>query len=207
MSTATADFAHTRHAETNRQRKANALAAAAANLGLQPYELKVIGSTAVEAEQRRRVRRTAGLDRDPSVETWMLALGYLEARAAGLPGARQCTACGAFVLQVVTEHDQRLLIDPYPHATGTVWPVAAPAGRRSGKSARVLAGHDERPDDQPLYRQHTASCPAAPPRPRSRSRAALCGECGLPLDQVLAERDPTYTTHPKCDPREEVRPP
>ena len=203
MSAAPADFAHTRHAEANRQRKAHALAAAAANLGLQPYELKLIGSTSVEAEHRRRVRRAAGLDRDPSVETWMLALAHLEARAATLPGARQCTACGAFVLQVVTEHEQRLLIDPYPHRTGTVWPVTAPAGQR----ARVLAGHDERPDDEPLYRQHTASCPAAPTRPRSRSRAALCGECGQPLDQVLAERDPTYTTHPRCDPGEEVRPP
>ena len=201
--TNTADFAHTRHAETNRRRKATALAAAAVNLGLQPYELKVIGSTATEAEARRRVRRAAGVDRDPSVQTWMLTLGYLEARAASLPGARQCQHCGAFVLEVLTEHEQRLLLDPWPHPAGTVWPTTT----RTGQRARVLAGHDERPDDEPLYRQHAASCPQAPRRPRSRLHGATCAECGQPLDQVLAERDPTYTTHPACDPGEEVRPP
>lgn len=195
MTAAERDYAHTPTADRNRKRKANALAAAAANLGLQPYELTVVGGTAVHAEHRHRVRRTAGLDRDPSVETWQVAIGYLIARVATLPGTYQCTACDFYVRDVVTEAGNRLAIDPLPHPAGTVWPVTTHEGQR----ARVLAGHDERPDDIPLFRQHTTTCPA---RPKPRSQAPKCLECGRPLDAQLAHRDPTYTTHPQCDPTE-----
>lgn len=96
MSAQPHDFAHTQHAENNRKKKAHRLALAAASMGLQDYELKVIGGTQVEVDTRARVRRAAALDREPSVETWHLAMGMLLARAATLPGARQCQRCDAY---------------------------------------------------------------------------------------------------------------
>lgn len=197
MSAPAPDFAHTAGAERNRKRKAGALAAAAASLGLQPYELRVVGGTAVEAEHRTRVRRAAGVTRDASVETWQTAIGLLIARTATMPGAHPCPRCDYTVLEVITEAGNRLAIDPLPHPAGTVWPVTTPHGQR----ARVLAGHDPKPDDEPLYRQHATTCPEQPKRSRAAPR---CLECTQPLDAVVAYRDPTYTTHPHCDPREEV---
>lgn len=199
MSAQAVDYGHTTQAENNRKRKASALATAAANLGFQPYELTVIGGTPAEADKRHRVRRAAGLDRDPSVETWQMTIGMLIARTATLPGARPCTRCDFHVLQVITEAGTKLLIDPFPHPAGTVWPVD------DGRRARVLAGHEERPDDVPLYRQHTTTCPAEPAG--RRSRAPRCQVCAQPLDGVLAARDPAYTSHPRCDPREGVTTP
>ena len=193
------DYAHTNRAEENRKRKASALAATAAGFGLQPYELTVVGGTQAEADRRHRVRVASGLDRDPSVETWQTAIGMLIGRTATLPGARPCTHCDFHVLQVITEAGNRLLIDPLPHPAGTVWPV------EDGHKARILAGHDERPEDVPLYRQHATTCPAR--RSRRRSQAPRCSVCSQPLDAVLAARDASYTSHPRCDPREEVTSP
>jgi hypothetical protein len=187
----TLDFAHTPGADKSRKRKAKALAATAAGMGLQPYELKVLGSTPAAAAARREVRRAAGWDREPSVETWMLAVGYLESLARDLPGIVLCTDCGYPVRYVITELGRRLAIDPFPHPAGTVWPVTTARGQR----ARIIAGNHSRPD-APLYRQHPASCPARPAAGRARLR--MCTVCGHPLDPVLAAREPAQTTHPTC---------
>lgn len=192
------DHAHTHRAETNRQRKAHALAGAAVALGLQPYDLTVVGGTQAHADNRGRVRRLAGLDRDPSVETWQTALGHLFGLAAHVPAAEQCARCDAYVRPVITESGARLLVDPFAHPAGTVWPLTTPHGQR----AKVLAGHDPHPQDVPLFRQHAASCPANPRA--ARARAPRCSVCAQPLDAVLAARDPSYTSHPRCEPREEV---
>lgn len=192
------DFAHTQRAENNRKRKAHRLALAAASMGLQYYELKVVGGTQAEADTRTRVRRAARIDRDPSVETWQLAIGMLMARAGTLPGALQCPRCDAYVLRVVTEAGSKILIDPFPHPSGSVFPHTNGQGLQV---ARVLAGHDPKPDE-PLYRQHTASCPASPTALRARARRCLV--CSRELDAVLAARDPSYTTHPTCEPGEEA---
>ena len=148
------------------------------------------------------MRRLAGLDRDPSVETWQTALGQLIGRAASHPGTVQCARCDAYVRPVITESGAVLLVDPFAHPAGTVWPLTTPHGQR----AKVLAGHDPRPDDDvPLYRQHAASCPAN--ARAARARAPRCSVCAQPLDAVLAARDPSYTSHPRCEPREEVTTP
>ena len=195
------DHAHTPRAETNRQRKAHALAGAARHLGMQPYELTVVGGTLAHSENRARVRRLAGLDRDPSVETWQTAIGHLLGLTGSMPGAAQCTACGFYVLHVLTMSGRRLAIDPFPHPTGTVWPEDT----AKGQVARILAGHDVRPDDVQLWRQHATSCPASPTV--RRSQAPRCQVCSQPMDGVLAARDASYTTHPSCDPREGVNRP
>jgi hypothetical protein len=192
------DFGHTPTAENDRRRKAHALAVAARDLGLQPYELAVIGGGPAAPEQRSRVRRVAGVGRDPSVETWQLVLGMLEGLARSVPGSRPCLRCGWPVLTVVSERGRPLAIDPFPHPDGTVWPTMV----RDQQRARVLAASAARPDDVPLYRQHALTCPGrVPPPPGPVPR---CPVCGNPLAAALAARDPTYTTHPTCDPREEA---
>lgn len=194
MSAPAFDFAHTTAAETNRQRKAHALAVSARALGLQPYELAPIGGLPGAAEQRARVRRLARITSDPSVETWQLALGQLEGLARSVPGSGPCPACGWPVLTVRSEGGKRLLLDPFPRTDGNVLPTGTPDGPR----ARVLGASADRPDDAPLFRQHTSRCHARQPvAPRA---AAVCAGCGKPLDAVLAARDPSYTTHPTCTP-------
>jgi hypothetical protein len=201
VSSTSTDYAHTPRAESNRQRKAHRLALAARSLGLQPYELTVVGGTVAHASNRTRVRRHARVDHDPSVETWQITIAQLIGLSGSMPGARQCVACGFYVLEVLTTSGRRLLIDPWPRTDGTVWPTET----AKGQVARILAGHDERPDDVPLYRQHAVSCPASPST--ARRQAPRCDVCSKPLDPVLAARDTSYTTHPLCEPREEVQPP
>ncbi|MGN8245250.1 hypothetical protein ACTHAM_002369 [Cellulomonas soli] len=192
----TTDHAHTPTSTANRRKKASALAAAAASLGLQPYELTCVGGTVADADRRRRVRRAAGLDRDASVETWQLALGFLEARVRTMPSSVMCPACGWPVLIVTTDAGVRLFLDPFPREDGTVWPHATPQGTR----ARVIAGHETPPDGEPLFRQHQRSCPADKRAPARRlAEAPKCSACGLPLDPVLAQRDRSFTAHPNCE--------
>jgi hypothetical protein len=192
------DFAQTAGAQDNRRRKAHLLAVAARDLGLQPYELAVIGGGPASPQQRSRVRRMAGVGRDPSVQTWQLVLGMLEGLARAVLGSGPCPWCGWPVLMVTTERGRPLLIDPFPHPDGTVWPVVV----RDQQRARVLAASAARPDDVPLYRQHALTCPGRVPPPPGP--APRCPVCGNPLAAALAARDPTYTTHPTCDPREEA---
>lgn len=186
------DFAHTPKAENHRKAKAHKLAIAARDLGLQPYELAIIGGSPAAAALRSRVRRAARVDSEPSVQTWQQALGQLEGLARSIPGSRPCPRCGWPVLTMVTERGRPLALDPFPHADGTVQPVETHDDQR----ARVLAASDSRPDDVPLYRQHAATCPEKQP-----ARAQViprCPVCRGPLDVVLVARDPTYTTHPTC---------
>lgn len=196
MSTAP-DYAHTRNAENHRQRKAHALAMAARALGMQPYELQVIGGTAEHASNRLRARRRAHLDRDPSVETWQLTIGQLEGLAHSAPGSiAGCPDCGWWVRIVTTMGGRRLAVDPFPHPLGTVLIETT----KAGEAARILAGHEPRPDDVGMYRQHVTSCPQSPAV--ARRHAPRCSVCGKPLNAALAATDPTYTSHPCCDPRE-----
>jgi hypothetical protein len=197
------DFAHTPRAEQNRKRKANALAFAARSLGLQPYDLAIPGGRPGAAEQRARVRRQARIGSDASAETWALALGRLEGLARSVPGSSLCPLCGWPVLTVRTLAGKKILIDPFANAEGTVLPVASDEGPR----ARILPATAPRPDDEPLYRQHAATCPgrtvpaATEPATPSESDAGdvvACTSCGGPLDQVLAARDPSYRVHPTC---------
>lgn len=180
------DFARTRKAETNRHRKAKALAAAAVALGLQPYELAIVGGGEAERAARRAVRRRAGLDRDPSVESWHVAMGYLEGRARSLPAIYTCPGCGWPVLWVVTQTGASLLLDPFPHPEGSVVPVES-AGLQY---AHVLAADDPRPADTPRYRLHVASCPArrlTRPREEVRPMAELCPSCGGQINPETGE--------------------
>ena len=195
------DYAHTRDAAENREKKATALAATAARLGLQPYELKLVGGTVADADRRTAVRKETGLDRNPSVETWGRAIGLLDAHLRELPGTTTCDrdGCGSAVRVVITESGNRITVDPLPHPAGRVWPRSTKDGQR----AVIIAGHQTPPEDEPLYRLHDRSCPAtAHKRP---SEAPRCTACAQPLDGVLAARLPSYTTHPTCS-DEEVRP-
>ncbi|WP_029292228.1 hypothetical protein [Cellulomonas sp. HZM] len=82
----TVDYAHTRKAEENREKKAGALAAAARRLSVPAAGL------AVGTGNRRRVWKEAGLAHAPSVETWHVAvqmMGEGEPPAAG-PRPRSC---------------------------------------------------------------------------------------------------------------------
>lgn len=198
------DYARTRHAEQNRARKAEALAAAAARMGLQAYELTLVGGTVADRDRRAAVRKAAGISRAPSVDTWTLALQTLEALARALPGVRDCPLCGHPVRAVLGAQSKRhIRIDPFPHPNGNVLPIV----EDHHVVARVIAGHDT-PPDEPLFRQHHVSCPASPQAAsRRRSEAPRCPICETPLDGSLAASDPTYRTHPSCDPGGEVRPP
>jgi ribosomal protein L34E len=187
-------FAHTPTAAANRERKATALAAAAASLGVRVYELTMAGGTFAGAERRKRIRKVAGITAAPSVETWERALGLLEAAERTVPGASTCADCGHAVRVVITAAGNRLAIDPFPHPDGRVWPKTTPAGQR----AVVIAGHESPPEDEPLYRQHSRSCPAT--SGKRRAEGPRCAACCQPMDGVLAARDPSYRTHPACDP-------
>lgn len=72
----TSAYAHTRTAEQNRLAKAEALAAAARELGVDANGL------AVGTGNRRRVWKAAGLKRAPSEDSWMAVVDLL-----GLPAA------------------------------------------------------------------------------------------------------------------------
>lgn len=186
------DYAHTAHARENRARKAAALAAAAAGLGLQVYEVKLVGGTVADRKRRAAVARAAGYS-SASDETWAAALLELEALAWAVPGVEAHGPCGAPVLLEVTRGGKPVDLDPFPRERGTVWLSGDVV---TGQRAVVLAGHDVPPVDVPLYRQHSRSCPAtAHTRP---SEGPWCEDCGQPLDGVLAARDPSYTSHPGC---------
>lgn len=188
------DYAQTPHARENRERKATALAGAAARLGLQPFELRLVGGTVADAERREVVRLEAGLTRRPSVETWARAIALLDARSREIPGTHPCQAagCGASVRVAILASGTRIDVDPYPHPAGRVWLRHTSQGER----AEMLAGHMTPPEGEPLYRHHSRSCPAtAHTRP---SEAPRCEACSQPLDGVLAARDPSYRTHPAC---------
>ncbi|WP_182112903.1 hypothetical protein [Actinotalea sp. JY-7876] len=190
--TAAKDYSHSKYAETNRRRKADALAAAAAHLGLQPFELTLVGGTVADAGRRKLVRKAAGLDRDASVETWSQALGALEQTLWRVPGTTACPDCGWPIRVVTTATGKRVALDPLPREDGSVYRSEV----RGKPVAVVVAGHDTVPDDEPLYRQHARSCPKT--SGRARAEAPKCTECGHPLDGVLAARDATYTMHPAC---------
>lgn len=187
-------FAHTATAAANRERKATALAATAAGMGLRVYELKTLGGTFADAERRKQVRKSVGLASAPSVETWERALGLLEARERTLPGMSACVVCGNVVRLVITAAGNQLALDPFPHPDGRVWPKTTSAGER----AVVIAGHEIPPEDEPLYRQHVRSCPAPAAVRKRPSEAPRCPVCSTHLDGVMAARDPSYTAHPTC---------
>lgn len=78
-----ADYAHSGEANLNRHRKALALRTAAISAGMTAIEFGAAldadtGRVGIEA--RRRLRKAAGLDREPSIETWAAALVELERR-------------------------------------------------------------------------------------------------------------------------------
>jgi len=197
------DYAHTREAERRRSIKAGKIAAAARRLGYMPFELRTIGGTEADADRWEQIRRDVGLVRAPSVETRNAALIMLERFALDVPGIVLCPACDWPVLEVITERSkQRITIDPFPHPRGSVLPVQAEDA--INMLARIFAGGDPaRPVDEPLYRQHSRSCPET--AHGRRVRAPRCTVCGNPLHVGLAEKDPTYTTHPTCDPQEASR--
>lgn len=190
------DYAHTKRAERNRSKKAAALAGEARRLGYMPFELATVGGTVHDAERRELVRKSLGLTAAPSVETWVQVLVKLETMAFEVPGVVMCPACDWPVRDVTTPGGKHLTIDPFPREDGTVQPIR----KRDGTVvAEVFAGGDShRPTDEPLFRQHSRSCPASPAA--RRVRLPRCQVCNNPLYGPLAAADPTYTTHPCCDP-------
>ncbi|AEI11838.1 hypothetical protein [Cellulomonas gilvus] len=75
----TIDYAHTRTARENRDRKAATLAATARRLGITTDGIAIGGG------QRRTVWREAGLDRSPSEDTWHLVHQALAAQPPAVP--------------------------------------------------------------------------------------------------------------------------
>lgn len=195
---ATTDYAHTRTAETNRARKADALAATARRLGYMPWELRVIGGGVEEVAHRDDVRREAGIA-SASVETWQAAitrLTTLAAEACG-PVPALCPRCTFPVRWVNTEGGQRIALDPFPHPFGSVRPPdpddPAPRPGMPGGLAHVNAGGEPRPDDVALYRQHVTSCPSG-----RRPGGPRCTACHQPMNAIVAAAEP-HVTHPSCD--------
>lgn len=188
-------FANTTTATENRTRKATALAATAVHLGYLPYELTLVGGTVADSDRRTRVWKATGLVRSPSVETWRLALTEVERALWAAPNVTACSACGWPVRDVVTASGLRIALDPFSRADGTVY--AQPAPRGGKPVAVVLAGGTE-PPDEPLYRQHSRSCPER--SDKTAREAPRCPICSRALDSVLAARDRTYATHPTCSP-------
>lgn len=207
------DYAHTRHAERNRVQKASALADAAVALGHRPYDLRVVRTddpiwpTVADRDRRLAVRRAAGMRRSASVETWIAALELLDARereTASRTRGSDCPRCGYVVMPVRSASGERTFyLDPHPHPAGR-----ARLEERGGiLVAHMIAGHEIPPEDAPLYRQHLASCPRSPDAPARRwAEAPRCPVCREPMDGGLYLADPTYRSHPCCDPRGEVRP-
>lgn len=92
------DYARTRVALENRQKKAHALVAAMRRLGVTDAGIAVGGG------QRRTVWREAGLDRSPSEDTWLVVHELLAhepvpapAPATATPRSQRCNhpSCGA----------------------------------------------------------------------------------------------------------------
>jgi hypothetical protein len=114
-------------------------------------------------------------------------------------GESVCAACGARIRWVMTEHGRRIPLDPDPHEDGTVVAVTTPDGK---PRARVLTG-DALPAQEPAWRPHWVTCPAAPEhrarKRRSRSHGPLCAVCRAPMDPDLARLE-GWATHPSCDP-------
>ncbi len=196
------DYARTDYARRNRAKKAAALAAAALDLGMQTYELTLVGGTPADRDRRTLVRKAAGLDRTPSTETWTAALAALEDLLRAVPGVRACQACGHPVLPRLTPARAVIHLDPMPHPRGRVHLIV-----RDGQTvAEHIVGH-QTPPDAGLYRQHSVSCPrSTQAATRRRAEAPRCPICREPMDGGLYMSDPTYRTHPACDPRGEVRP-
>jgi hypothetical protein len=187
------DYGDTKAAQKNRRRKATALADAAAAVGYVVVELTGDHLPAeVVRDRRARLVKAADL-RSASDTTWQVALADLDARLLAAADAA-CSSCSSPVRWVLTEGGKKMPLDPLPHPDGHVMPVATEHGPR----ARVLAGHNERPDDVALFRAHWSSCPHADShRKRTKRYAPRCAECGRAMTQALA--DLGYTTHPCCD--------
>ena len=107
-----------------------------------------------------------------------------------------CVGCGAPIRWVLTVAGKRLPIDPEPTEDGNVVVRDVDGQPR----AHVLTG-PELPAREQAWRPHWATCPKAGEfrAPPATGRRPLCTVCQLPLDPVLAAREP-YTTHPSCDP-------
>lgn len=93
------DFAHTRAARDNRHRKALRLRLAMVTAGVTVeagFALVDPDAGPHTAELRKRIRKLAGVDREPSRETWTAALVELERRPASIvdvdahPGQAPC---------------------------------------------------------------------------------------------------------------------
>lgn len=191
------DFAQTPHAQANRLAKAERLAVRAAELGLQPYELRMpqaFGTLADEG-RRERVRRDLDMRSRPSDQTWAMALDLLEVGSRSRNGATQCGLCGWAVVVIKTPKGDPRPLDPFPHPAGTVH-VRTDDGRLV---AVVITGTDTPPANTPLFRQHASSCPETrQAAARRRREAPRCTSCDEPLDGYLALMEREHTTHPNC---------
>ncbi len=195
--TAARRLAHAPGASEGRRRQVEGLASVASRLGFMPYELTVVGGTAADADRWHRIWRTElGWQQGPTAEVRVEAVRALEVTVWALGGVVPCAdGCGWPVRLVTTAAGRTLAIDPLPREDGTVWRQST---RTTGPVAVILAGHETPPDHEPLYRQHSRSCPMTSTK-RVRE-APRCTACGERLDAVLAGRDRGYTTHPTCGP-------
>ncbi|XBH21597.1 hypothetical protein V5R04_15535 [Jonesiaceae bacterium BS-20] len=191
----TIDYTNTKKAKTNRTKKANTLALAAAALGLLSYELLIPGSTLADEQRRERVRKHAGFKARPSDATWEEATMVLMANSMALPETVLCGVCSHPVRRVRTGGGSMVDLDVYAHPAGNVWPHQV-----GGKVvAEFITGTDSAPDDAPLFRLHSKSCPLAKDAWKRRlAEAPKCRACGEPLSGRLAYTWREYHTHPNC---------
>lgn len=109
-----------------------------------------------------------------------------------------CAGCGEPIRWVITTAGRRMPLDPDPHPDGTVVVRVVEGQPR----AHVLTG-PELPARELAWRPHWVTCPRAPEFRARKAPAVPCMACQLPLDPVLARREPHHTTHPSCDPEAE----
>lgn len=132
------DFAHSRQANAHRAVKASRLRVACYVTATMPAQLRA----AIEAPDEHRdlrlaVRKAAGIDRDPSQETWAAALALLERDPPRLAADWPDDPCHANEAGVLLEFDGAP-VWPCPH--GRPGYVDDPAARAAAAGAACSRG-------------------------------------------------------------------
>lgn len=188
----TAHHALTEHAQR--------VALLAAELGLAVPELRDVNL------RRMLLERAELMGRVLTAREWRqaeVALASVSRQRAGLPVESRCSGCGAPVRWVRMSTGSTMPVDPLPYPLGNV--VLEQSGRHGAVVGRVVRRRELPVMDEPAYRSHFATCPAAAEqrrRPRFHTVPAgpSCRVCGVPLHESIAG---TETMHALCVPEQE----